>query len=420
MRDRARHAENTLVTIISRAAIYDPVVPRVLLTFEPPDGGVAEHVLQLARALPERGFEVELAGPLEADFVYGQLDPAIKVHRIAFQRGYGDPKADLKSAVQLSRVVKRGRYDLVHAHSAKAGVVARSVLAGRKPPVIYSPHCFPFIGDFGNGRRIFATTVERMLAPTTARILCVCDDERQEGLRVGIKHRRMRVIHNGSKALPPATEPLAELEAFRGEDGVLVGSVAVLREQKRVDVLIDAAPSILASDPRARVAIIGNGPLQAELRARATSLGLLGEDRFAFFPFQPPAFGALAALDVYVLPSSWEAFPIGVLEAMATGIPQVATDVGGTREAVVDGYGRASHRTEPDAPQGTEIEGETGLLVPPADHRALAAAVNELVPDARRRQAMADASRERHAERFTLSKMADGIADAYREVLSGK
>lgn len=395
-------------------------MPRVLLTFEPPDGGVAEHVLQLARALPERGFEVELAGPMEADFVYGQLPPEIPVHRIAFQRGYGDPKADLKSAFQLAGVVKRGRYDLVHAHSAKAGVVTRAVLAGRKPPVVYSPHCFPFIGDFSEKRRIFATNVERILAPTTARILCVCDDERQEGLRVGIKDARMRVIHNGSKVLPPGTVPLRELEDFRGDDGVLVGSVAVLREQKRVDVLIDAAPSILASDPRARVAVIGNGPLEADLRARATSLGLLGEERFAFFPFQPPAFNALDALDVYVLPSSWEAFPIGVLEAMATGVPQVATDVGGTREAVVDGYGRRAHRDEPDVPPGTLVEGETGLLVPPADHRALASAVNELVPDAARRQRMADASRERHAQQFTLGGMADGIAAAYREVLADR
>jgi glycosyltransferase involved in cell wall biosynthesis len=235
-------------------------------------------------------------------------------------------------------------------------------------------------------------------------------------LGIGIADRRMRVIHNGSKAMPAGTEPSPELEAFRGADGVLIGSVAVLREQKRIDVLIDAAPSILAADPRARVAIIGNGPLNEELRARATALGLAGEPRFGFFPFVPPAFPSLAALDVYVLPSSWEAFPIGVLEAMACGAPQVATDVGGTREAVVDGYGRAARRADPDRSPGT-VEEETGLLVPPADPQALSRAVLELVRDPARRQRMADASRARHAEHFTLSVMADKIAAAYREVL---
>ncbi|MFT4035879.1 MAG: glycosyltransferase [Patulibacter sp.] len=393
--------------------------PKVLLTFEPPDGGVAEHVLQLARALPAHGFEVELAGPLEGEFVYGQLDGAVPIHRLDFRRGYGNPRADARAARQLAALVRRGRYDLVHAHSAKAGVVARLALAGRRPPVVYSPHCFPFIGDFGAGRRIFATGVERMLAPLTTRILCVCDDERQQGRAAGIADRRMRVIHNGSKAMPAGTEPLAELEAFRGTDGVLVGSVAVLREQKRIDVLIDAAPAILAGDPRARVAIVGNGPLQEELRARATQLGLAGEPRFGFFPFVPPAFSALAALDVYVLPSSWEAFPIGVLEAMACGAPQVATDVGGTREAVVDGFGRAALRSDRDHPAGS-VEGETGLLVEPAAPQQLAAAVLELVRDPARRQRMADASRARHAQRFTLDTMADAIAQAYRDVLAGR
>ncbi|MBO9532539.1 MAG: glycosyltransferase [Solirubrobacteraceae bacterium] len=393
-------------------------MPKILLTFEPPDGGVAEHVLQLARELPSRGFEVELAGPLDGEFVYGQLDGSIPIHRLDYRRGYGDPKADARTARQLAALVHRGRYDLVHAHSAKAGVLARAVLAGRSSPaVVYSPHCFPFIGDFGTPRRIFATNVERALAPVTSRILCVCDDERHEGLNIGINDRRMRVIHNGSKRMPPGTEPSPELEAFRGEDGVLVGSVAVLREQKRIDVLIDAAPAILAADPRARVAIIGNGPLNEELRARATQLGLHGEPRFDFFPFVPPAFPSLAALDVYVLPSSWEAFPIGVLEAMACGAPQVATDVGGTREAVVDGYGRAARRGDLDRTPGT-VEDETGLLVPPADPQALAKAVLELTKDPSRRQRMADASRARHAEHFTLGTMADRIADAYREVLN--
>jgi glycosyltransferase involved in cell wall biosynthesis len=390
-------------------------VPRVLLTFEPPDGGVAEHVLQLARALPERGFDVELAGPLKSELVYSQIDPSIPVHRIDFRRGYGEPSADFASARHLGRVMRDGRYDLIHAHSAKAGVLTRLVRAGRKPPVLYSPHCFPFIGDFSEKRRIFATNVERVLAPVTSRILCVCDDEREQGIDVGIAGRRMRVVHNGSGTVPADLTPSPELEAFRGDDGVLIGSVAVLREQKRVDVLIDAAPAILAAEPRARIAIIGNGPLEPELRAHATQLGLAGEPRFDFFPFWPPATSALAALDVYVLPSSWEAFPIGVLEALACGTPQVATDVGGTREAVVDGYRGLGPYGGVDA---GSVEGETGLLVPPADHRALAKAITELVPDASRRQSMATESRRRHDERFTLGQMADGVAAAYREVLA--
>jgi glycosyltransferase involved in cell wall biosynthesis len=382
-------------------------MPRVLITWEPPDGGVAEHVLQLTRVLPDRGFEVALAGPHDAPHVYDGADPAIEVHRIAYRRDYGAPAQDAAAGRQLAKIVREGSFDLVHAHSSKAGVLARLALAGSDVCVVCSPHCFPFVGPVGLRRRAFAATVEYLLAPAADRIVCVCEDERRNGARIGIRRARMRVVRNGSPAAPDPLPPNPVLEAFRGDDGVLVGSVAVLREQKRVDLLIDAAPAILAHDPRARVAIVGDGPLEAALHARASALGLLEEPRFAFFPFEPPPLPLLAALDVFVLPSAWEAFPIAVLEALATGTPQIVTRVGGTSEAVVA------------APNGTTgpVPGETGILVPPGDYHSLAAAAIALVADPARREAMATASRARHAELFTLDAMADGIARVYRELL---
>jgi glycosyltransferase involved in cell wall biosynthesis len=164
----------------------------------------------------------------------------------------------------------------------------------------------------------------------------------------------------------------------------------VLRRQKRLDVLLAAAPAILAAVPEATVVIVGDGPEGPALRAAA-------DPRVVFAPYDPPAARRLRALDVYVLPSSWEAFPIGVLEALACGVPQVATDVGGTREAVVSA---------------------TGVLIPPRDPRALAAAVIALLRDPRRRAAMAAASRARHAERFTVERMVAATAAVYDAVLA--
>jgi glycosyltransferase involved in cell wall biosynthesis len=171
----------------------------------------------------------------------------------------------------------------------------------------------------------------------------------------------------------------------------VVGTVSALRRGKGVDVFLDAAPAILAAVPRAELVIAGDGPHREELQAHPNARLARWE------PYRPPASNHLRELDVYVLASSWEAFPIGPLEALACGVPQVVTEVGGTREAVVP---------------------ETGLLVPPRDPDALAAAVVELLGDPERRARMRVASRERHATRFTVDRMVAGTAAVYDRVLS--
>jgi glycosyltransferase involved in cell wall biosynthesis len=209
--------------------------------------------------------------------------------------------------------------------------------------------------------------------------VCVCEDEARVARAAGIR-RRLVVVHNGCPACE-AVEPALTL------DGLVVGAVTVLRRQKRLDVLLAAAPRIL--DAGATVVIVGDGPEAARLRAAA-------DPRVVFLPFSAPAARYLRGLDVYVLPSDWEAFPIGLLEAQACGVPQVATDVGGTREALTP---------------------ETGLLVPPGDPGALADAVIALLRDPQRRAAMAAASRARHAERFTVERMVAETVAVYAGVL---
>jgi glycosyltransferase involved in cell wall biosynthesis len=368
---------------------------RVLLAFEPPDGGVAENVAQLALGLGDQGWQVELAAPRSSIVDERAAAAGIRVHRLDWARGYGHPGHDFRSARQLARHLRRGSFDLLHCHSAKAGVIGRLVGPAARVPVVYSPHCFPFIGEFGSARRMFATTVERALAPRGDRIICVCEYERQQGRRIGIAERRLVVVRNGCAPFDTGVQVDEATRRFAG-DGPLVASIAVLRRQKRLDVLIDAAPSILRRVPDAKVAVIGEGPLRDELTARAASLGLDAEPRFAFLPFTSSA-AHLAVTDVYVLPSSWEALAIGLLEALACGIPTVATDVGGSSEVVVP---------------------ETGVLVPPGDPEALADGVVTLLLDSQRRAAMAVAARKRHAERFGVGRMIVETEAVYGEVVS--
>jgi glycosyltransferase involved in cell wall biosynthesis len=371
-------------------------VPRVLLAFEPPDGGVAENVGQLAGGLGAHGWDVALAGPQDA-LPYADVEPrGTPIHRLPFRRGYGNPAADAAALRGLLALLSDDPPDLLHCHSAKAGVLGRIAARATGTPVVYTPHCFPFIGEFGTPRRLFATNVERFLGRLGGDIICVCEDERRVGLAAKVAPPgALHVVHNGCGPCPGA-DPDAALAALR-EQGPTAAAIAVLREQKSLHVLIDAVPIVLAKVPTARIAIVGDGPLRDQLHAHAARLGLDTDERFAFLPFQAPSARALRALDVYVLPSSWEAFPIGVLEALACGVPQVATDVGGTGEAVTP---------------------ETGRLVPPHDPPALAEALAELLADEAKRAAMGEASRARHAERFGIERMVAATAEVYAKALT--
>lgn len=374
-------------------------MPRVLEFMEPPDGGVAQAVLQIARGVGDHGFEAEVACPPEA-VIRAPLEAAgIPVRPLAVSRSYGNPRREARALAALVALLRGGRFDLLHCHSAKAGVLGRIAARTVGLPVIYSPHCLPFVGEVSAARKRFALATERLMGPLTTAMLCVCEDER----RLALEHRllpaaRTRVVHNGTGPCEHDGEPDPRLTALRGDDGIVAGAVTVLRPQKGLGDLLEAVPQVLSALPLARIAIVGNGPIEAELRSQVEALGLHREPRFAMLPFEGPPARHIRGLDLYVLPSVWEAFPIGPLEAMACGVPQVATDVGGTREAV---------------------GAQTGLLVPARRPAALAEAIIELLGDAPRRRELADASLRLHAQRFTERTMVAGTAAVYRDVLSG-
>jgi glycosyltransferase involved in cell wall biosynthesis len=372
-------------------------MPRCLLAFEPPDGGVAENVMRLALGLGAHGWDVSVAGPRDA-IVYPSLrDAGIPVARLALRRGYGHPRDDLSALRGLGAILRRGSLDLIHAHSAKAGVLGRAAAVATGTPAVYSPHCFPFVGPWRPPRRLFSVAAERALGPRTAAIVCVAEAER----RLALRHRlapesRLHLVPNGSPACTETLEPDPELARF-ADGGPLAACVTVLRPQKAVHVFVDAAPKVLAAVPDSRLAVVGDGELRGELEQRAAAHGL-DASRFQFFSFAPPAARQLRSLDVFVLPSAWEALPIAVLEAMACGVPQVVTDVGGTAEATVDGA--------------------TGLVCPPNDPEALADRIITLLRDPARRERMSSASRERHAEQFGIERMVAATAHVYDVVAS--
>lgn len=362
---------------------------RLLLCHQPTDGGVERHVRDLASGLVQHGYEPIVCSPAPPDGAPpGYEHVTLPVGRTL------NPVADAAALAALNGVIRRYRPTLIHAHSSKAGALARLArLARPGTPVIYTPHGYAFAGYFEHrAERSLYRALERMLAPLACRVICVCQAEARNAHSIG-PPGRVRMIHNGIDP-QPAARPDPQIAALGG--GPVIGALTLLRPGKGLETLIDTAPRVLARHPDARFAIVGGGPDLEQLRARAAGLGVADAVSFLGPSTDPQA--TLGALDIFVHPSWAEAFPYVVLEAMAAGRPIVAADVGGVGEAVT--------------------HGQSGLLVAPRDSDALAGALNRLLAEQPLRERLARAARERLASTFTRERMVRQTAAVYEELLA--
>jgi glycosyltransferase involved in cell wall biosynthesis len=232
-------------------------------------------------------------------------------------------------------------------------------------------------------QRYAYTTAHRVVANSQAAAARL----RVEGVPVG----KIDVVNNGID--------LASFAPCRySERPRCITTVACLREEKRIDVLIEAAPAILAKYPDAEFRIVGEGSCRDELVALARHKGVF--PRFRFLGHREDVPAVLAQADIFVLPSRSEAFPNALTEAMAAGVPVVATAVGGIPELVTDG--------------------ETGRLVPTGDPMALARAVLELLDEPMRAAELGRAGRRRIEETYSFDRMVDAFSTLYLSELGAR
>jgi glycosyltransferase involved in cell wall biosynthesis len=364
-------------------------VTRLLLVHQPTDGGVGRHVTDLATGLAERGYEVVLCGPA----VPSGLPTSHRHEQLNLRRAIG-PRADLAALARYAGIVRSVRPDLIHAHSSKAGAIARlGRLLHPRIPVIYTPHGYAFAGYFL--RQVERSTyreIERALGRLASRVVCVCEAEARLARAIGPADR-VRVVHNGIE--PVGAGPVHPRAAEIARRGAVLCALTRLRLGKGLETLIDALPPVRAHHPRVQLAIGGEGPEIDALRARSQTLAI--GDAVHFLGRADDPLSNLRGSDLFVHPSWAESFPYVILEAMAVGLPIVASDVGGIGEALVDG--------------------ESGLLVAPGDTEALSRALIGLLDDAARRTSMGDAAKRRVEQRFTRSAMIGRLVQVYDEVL---
>ncbi len=362
-----------------------------MMVIRPSGGGAFGHVLKLSAAFAKRGHQVAVCGPHEA-----RREDVVAVGAALYPVGIERPIAPISDARSLAGIASAYRDfkpDLIHGHGSKGpvlGKVARAVRPGT--PFVFTPHQYAFANHFASPRqqRVYRV-IERSVSRLADLVVCVCEAERELAVQIGPRDRT-RVVYNGVEAGVAASGG-SEFAALK-ERGPLVALVAELHPRKGLTTLLDAVPAVLASQPRATFVVAGEGESRAALERQAHAMGIAPSVRF--LGHVPNVPDLLASADAYVNPAWAEAFPYAVLEAMAAGLPIVATDVGGTREAVEDGV--------------------TGRLVPAHDPVALAGAIEFLLADSARAAQLAAQATARVHERFTLSGMIEGTLEAYYEL----
>ena len=358
-------------------------------------------MLQVARGLRAAGWTVEIACPSPSDVAEAAAADGFVVRPIDLV-GPLHPLKDPACVLALAHIIRRGRFDAVHAHGFKAGLVAR--LAARRAgrvPAIMTVHNHVLYRDISSSTRWRYITVERWLASggRTARLITVSETLRQELINeYGIDPALITTVHNGLDLAPflgPGDRTGARERYGLPQEALVLGLAARFAPQKAMDVLVATAPEVLGTHPEAYYLLAGDGPLleQAKATARATGFG----DRILFPGFERDVPGLLAALDVYVSSALSEGLPLATIEAMAAGRPVASTRAGGTPEVVADG--------------------ETGLLVEPGDAPGLAAAMLRLAGDAALRQRLGAAGRERAVAEFTERRMLERTLAVFEEVL---
>jgi glycosyltransferase involved in cell wall biosynthesis len=363
----------------------------ILHVSQPVVGGVPRCLVDLVADQVGRGWRVTVACPGGGDLA-ARVTAAGGDH-VEWQ-AQRSPGATVPGETRsLARIIESVRPDLVHLHSAKAGLAGRLALR-RRMPTVFQPHNWSFEAVTGL-LHAASTAWERIGARWADMIVCVSEAERDVGERSGVR-ARWRTVPNGVDltAFPEASD--AARSAARSRLGLgpepLAVCVGRLSRAKGQDVLLDAWPLVLSDAPRARLALVGEGEDEPLLRSRrASSVTFAGKrDDVADW---------LAAADVVAIPSRWEGMSLIMLEAMASGRSVVATDVAGAMEA---------------------LGGEAGTVVPVEQPLALADALVERLLDPARRAAEGRAGRRRAEQAYDLRRTTEATARVYADVLDAR
>jgi len=363
-------------------------------------GGAQKVVYHLAVGLDREKFEITVACAPGGELVHWLRIAHVKVVELPCLKRNISPWDDVRCLGQLYGLIKTYKYDIVHCHSSKAGILGRlaACLAGVRQ-IYFTVHGWGI--DEGQSpliRRLY-TMAERLAGAVSTRVVCVSGYDREKGLSLGlVKPEKLMVIHNGMPDIyldgdlgKQEGETLTlRQELGLGDKDVLIGTVMRLALPKQPLLFLELAARFGGEIP-ARFVIIGDGPLRKECEKYIADHGLKG--KVFMLGAREDAARLVAGFDIFTLFSGHEGLPLTVIEAMLAGVPVVASNVGGVGELVDDGV--------------------SGFLVNGLDLDSAFLTVKKLLEDKGLRRRMGCAGREKALSEFTVDRMLSRYEQLY-------
>lgn len=359
-------------------------------------GGITSYVLTLAQAFKKRGHKVYIAssgGKLLSKFIA----EGIVYLPIPIKTKSEVSYKILISKYKLLKIIREKNIDILHANTRVTQVLSFFLQRSLSKPYVSTCHGF------------FKKRLFRKMFPCWGNKVIAISESVKEHLRKDfkVKEEDIRIIHNGidverfreqkNTCLPAGRENREQRKRDLGlREGPVVGIVARLSEEKGHLYLIEAMKSVLSRIPEAQLLIVGNGRMKKELLELTKNLGM--EKNIFFLTEVDDTKQVLAVMDLFVLPSFKEGLGLALMEAMASGLGVIGSDVGGIRSLIQDGY--------------------NGLLVRPADIQGLSYAILELLQNPDKARSLGNNARIFIEKNFSQEKMALETERVYLECLN--
>jgi glycosyltransferase involved in cell wall biosynthesis len=360
-------------------------------------GGAQDYLYNVVQGLDRNIFDIYIAGRFEGEWIerFQGINGAKVLNIKTLNRDISIFK-DIKAIFEIYHLIKKYKIQIIHTHSSKAGIIGRtSAFLAKARLIIHTVHGYPFHDFMPLWQKYSFIFIEKIVSKFTDGLIFVSEKDKRTGYQFGITAKRFNeTIYNPIDYSPfiNTTNRDETRKYFGFEDtNYVIGFTGRFSEQKAVDNLVDAFAEVNKLEPQTRLLLVGDGSLKEKITKQIQQLGLTKLVNITGFRNDVPTL--LKAMDIFVMTSLWEGLSRSLIEAMYAKLPIVATDVGGTSDAV-------QHQI-------------TGLLVKPKNIEEIKRAIIEFIDNPEKANLLSQEGHKWSISNFEITRMQNKINNLY-------